>query len=207
MIKCKDVDTAIQKTNIDLINMYKWLNMNKLKLNTEKTKWMLINRKGPNHTCDRIQIGKEKIEKVKQIKYLGVIIDDKLTFNQQIEATIKKVASKTNFMSRIKKKLTFETKKIIYNSIILPSLDFCSTIYMSYTQAHINNLQKLQNRALRLILNCEYGTRTKFMLNELNMMSVKQRWIFNVLVFVYKMKNNLTPKYLSKKIRMIETQE
>lgn len=93
------------------MNMYKWLNVNKSKLNMEKTKWMLINRKGPNNTCDRIQMGNQKIEKVAQIKYLGVIIDVKLTFKQQIEATIKKVASKVNFMSRIKKKLTFDTKK------------------------------------------------------------------------------------------------
>ena len=52
-----------------------------------------------------------------------------------------------------------------------------------------------------MILNCEFGTRTMFMLNEMNILSVNQRWIFNILVFVFKMKNKLMPKYLQKKIK------
>lgn len=72
---------------------------------------------------------------------------------------------------------------------------------MPRTQTHMNNLQKIQNRALRMILNYEFGTRTKLMLNELNMMSVNQRWTFNMLTFVFKLKNNSLPQYLTEKIK------
>lgn len=53
---------------------------------------------------------------------------------------------------------------------------------------------------MRIILNCEFGTATKYMLDKLNMMSVKQRWMFNAMMFIFKMKNSLTPKYLTEKL-------
>lgn len=112
VIKSKDIDLAIQQTNFDLTNIFKWLNVNKLKLNIEKTKWILISKKDTKNINCEIKIDDQIIERVSQIKYLGILIDDKMTMHKQIEETIKMAASKVNFMSRTKKKLTFETKKL-----------------------------------------------------------------------------------------------
>lgn len=200
--KCTNMKDGIQKTNEDLENIYKWMNVNKLKLNVEKTKYMLMSRTEMNdNNLNEIKIGDQYIERVKKMKYLGIQIDDKLNLNEQIDTMTKNIASKTNFLYRISKKLTLNTKKMIYNSIILPHFDFCSTLYMGHTQAQLKQLQKLQNRSLRIILNCEFGTETKIMLDSLNMMSVKQRWLFNAMMFIFKIKNNLLPKYLTEKLK------
>lgn len=199
--KCNNIQEGIQKTNEDLESIYNWLNANKLKLNIEKTKYMLISKKDLNYNSNEIKIGDQSIERVKQIKYLGIQIDDKLTLNAQIEGLTKKIATKTNFLYRISRKLTQNTKKMIYNSFILPHFDFCSTLYIGHTQAQLKQLQKLQNRALRIILNCEFRTETKYMLDTLKMMSVKQRWMFNLMTFIFKIKNNLAPKYLTQKLK------
>lgn len=199
--KCKNVNEGIQKANEDLENIYKWMNANKLKLNIDKTKWMLMSKKTVKCNQNSIKIGGEFIERVQNIKYLGFNINEKLSLDKQMKNTTKKVAYKTNFLFRINKKLTFNTKKMIYNSIILPHFDFCSTLYIGHTQAQLKSLQKLQNRSLRIILNCEFGTSTKFMLEALNFMSVKQRWTFNTIMFIFKIKNDLTPRYLRNKLQ------
>lgn len=67
----------------------------------------------------------------------------------------------------------------------------------------LDRLQKLQNRGMRIILQCHRRTHITDMLAQLSWMSINQRMIFNVLVFVYKIKFNLLPAYLSENIRYV----
>src|SRR3978361_249622 len=103
-------------------------------------------------------------------------------------------------MYRISKNLTFHTKKIIHNSIILPNFQYCSTIYIACNKEDIEKMQKIQNRAMRLILNCDYYTHTEHMLKMLNWLSISQMIKFNVLIYIYKMIHGLLPNYLCDKL-------
>jgi hypothetical protein len=62
------------------------------------------------------------------MKYLGVEIDEKLNFKQHVDTTLKKMAKKVGFFGRTQQKLTKTAKITVYNSIISPYLDFCSSI-------------------------------------------------------------------------------
>lgn len=118
--KDKNVNIAIIKLNEDLNRIYNWLNEKRLMLNIDKTKWMLIARGKPKCKLIDVKIANNNIERVSQMKYLGIILDDKLCFEQQVKNCMKKTASKVNFLSRISKKLPFDTEKIIYNTIVQP---------------------------------------------------------------------------------------
>lgn len=96
-----------------------------------------------------------------------------------MEVRVKKVASKTNFLYRIAEKLPFETKKIVFNTIILSHFQYCSTIYFKCTKEQIGRLRKIQNRGMRIILNCEYLTPREYMLKTLNWLSISQLIKFN----------------------------
>lgn len=157
VIKSNDIESAINDTNDDLNRLYNHLNVKKLKLNRDKTKWMLIS-KGNRHVTNCplvIKIEDDIIQRVSSIEYLDVTLDDKLIFDEQVKMCVKKSASKVNFLKRIGKKLPFESKKLVYNAIIQPQFEYCSTIYFNCTKQQIDNIQKIQNRALRCILNCE----------------------------------------------------
>lgn len=132
MAKDQSVDDAINKINEDLKLVYDWLNTNKLILNVSKTKWMLLT-KGPKYydvNTNNVQINGVSIERVNCIKYLGLYIDEQLKFDNQIIELVKKTAPKINMLKRISNKLTFDTRKTIYHSIIAPNFDYCSTIYV-----------------------------------------------------------------------------
>lgn len=111
IIKSDSLEDAIEKANEALDDIYKWLNTNKLKLNINKTKCMIIDKSKNENRHYELRIGNQNVEQVENIKYLGVEIDDKMTMNAQIEKMKKKMASKVNFLSRIKNKLTLQTKK------------------------------------------------------------------------------------------------
>lgn len=76
----------------DLARIDKWLNINKLKLNLDKTKFMILNYSG--NKPDFISFGSQKIGMVNFIKYLGIIIDDNLSMGLHVDYVYKKVAKK-----------------------------------------------------------------------------------------------------------------
>lgn len=195
-IKTTNIEDGIQKLNEDLSNMHRWLNQNKLKLNVTKTKWIIISEKKNILNINKITIDGEIIERVKTIKYLGIDIDEHLKFNDYLISVKKKVSSTIYLLGRIRNKINVKTAKTIYNSTIQPHFDYCSSVLFQCNENQIKKLQKLQNRALRIILKRDRRSNINRMLTDLNILNVSQRIELNVLCLVYKLKNNLLPSYL-----------
>jgi hypothetical protein len=71
--------------NEDQTSLTKWLIFNKLKLNVSKTKYMIVARRRiPVASHDDLLIDNKHLEKVESIKYLGVQIDNRLTFKEHL---------------------------------------------------------------------------------------------------------------------------
>lgn len=184
----------------DMINVNTWLKMNKLKLNENKTKIMEINVINSTN----FEINNKVIEKVDKIKYLGCIIDKHLNFKDHIEYLCKKVGKKIGFFKRIRKKVTTITAINIYNAIIKPHFEFCSTIlYTCCADSQLERMQKLQNKAMRSIIGCNRFTPIQHMLQTLKWLDIRQRLQLNTLLFIHKMKMGLTPKYLTEQLRYV----
>lgn len=192
---------AIDKINLDLSSLYKWLNQNLLKLNINKTKYMVIGKTIVNNTNLNVNIDNTTIERVTHFKYLGIIIDDKLKFNDHILYITKNTSRKIGALYRAGNKLTNHAKITMYNTMIRPHFMYCSTILFLCRNSDIDKLQVQQNKAMRLILKCTRETPIRDMLQKLKWLSVRQLIYFNVLLFIYKMQNNLLPKHLCKNIR------
>lgn len=182
--------------NCELDTFNQWLSVNKLKLNAEKTKYILLCHKDVEEV-NELRIGNVVIERTREIKYLGCIIDEKLTFNGNCDYACKKLAKKVNFFSRISNRLDKETRILVYNTIIAPHISYCSTILFLSNKTQIERIQKLQNRCMKIILRKKWRTHSRTMLDELNWLSVKQQIHRDVLVFIYKVRNNMLPSYLS----------
>ena len=75
--------------NMDLNNIYKWCLLNKLIMNMDKTKFMVFTSKIYNSVS--IKINNVAIEQARSFKYLGLLIDDKLTFKTHIAQVTMKI--------------------------------------------------------------------------------------------------------------------
>lgn len=131
------------------------------------------------------------------MKYLGVMLDSNLNFSKHIDYIAKKISKKIGFLRRIRQNITTICAINIYNTIIKPHFEFCSTILYMGNDENINRLQKLQNKAMRAILRCSFYTPIRWMLACLKWLNIKQRILFNAAVFVFKMKHKMVPEYLS----------
>lgn len=202
-------EEVVRVLNRELKRVIEWLNQHKLKLNCSKCKALIISTNGKllkiDVNANPVVLNNEPIEIVQQMKYLGVIVDNNLKFNQHVNFVCKKIGKKIGFMGRVSKCMSVWTKTLIYNTIILPHFDYCSTLFLSINKCDLDSLQKLQNRAMRIILSCDRLTHIKDMLDKLNFLTVKQRIKLASLIFIYKVINNILPKYLKNKFDLINT--
>lgn len=193
----KNINDLINKIESDLGNIDRYLKANKLKLNVDKTKCMIIKGKRNNVVNDvTIRICGVPIDETNEMKYLGVLIDNKLNFKTNNQYVIKKVAKKIGFMSRVAKNLTAKATITLYKSIIAPHFDYCSSLLFLADSEDKQAFQRLQNRAMRIILWANRYTSVSMMLETLKWQSVWQRVVARTLQFVFKMKNGLLPDYL-----------
>jgi len=153
-----------------------WMNINKLKMNASKTKYMIvrsIRKELRGNTIFKCLNGIE-IERVETMKYLGIIIDDRLRFQDHCNYMLKKIGKKTNFLNRVGNYISVYTR-CIYKIIITPHFEYCAALSIGMGETQIIQLQKAQNRAMRVILQCDRYTKVKDMLEALQLMSVRQK--------------------------------
>ena len=200
----KDACTLL---NCFLKRLLDWLRSNKLKLNVNKTKCMLIttskvvkNRILSENPVQDIMVDGTSIEFVNEFKYVGIVIDEHLSLKNNVNYVIKKMSKKIGFLARASKFLSYHTRLLIFKCIILPHLDYCSTMLWGVDNVSLDALQRLQSKGLKIVLKCDRFTPTKEVLERVNMLSVKQRITLNVLVFVHKLEQGILPEYLCKMI-------
>lgn len=104
--------------------------LNKLKLNTEKTKYMIVRsvRKEIRESVTMECMDATVLECVEAIKYLGIMIDNKLSFVNHCDYMLKKIGKKTSFLNRIGNKITPYVREIVYKSIIAPHFEYYAII-------------------------------------------------------------------------------
>ena len=146
---------------------------------------------------NELKMGSAVIDRVNMIKYLGCVIDEKLTFNGNCDYVCKKLAKKVNFFGRVSNKLDKATRILVYNTIIAPHIQYCSTILFLSNKTQLERIQKLQNKCMKIILRKKWRTHSNELLDELDWLSVKQQIEKDVLVFIYKIRHNMLPSYLT----------
>ena len=97
---------------------------------------------------------------------------------------------------RIKCYLPVPTRKLFFNSYILPHMDYCCTVWGNINCRLTDSMVKFQKRAARIILDKSIETPSADMFAELNWMTFPDRVKFQKSVLIFKIFNNLTPSYL-----------
>jgi len=78
-----------------------------------------------------------EIECVKTMKYLSMIIDDRLRFQDHCDYMLKKIGKKTSFLNRVGNYISICTRCTIYKIIIAPHFEYCATLLISMGETQI----------------------------------------------------------------------
>jgi len=130
----------------------------KLEINTEKTKFMIFDTKNNNI---KIRIKGKSIEKVNNYKYLGLWLDNKLTFKKQIDAMKTKTQKRLMTIKRIcnyRNKLNPNKTIQIHRSFIRSNLEIGTASIRNAKKELLKQLDTIQNQSLRKVTGCTKTT-------------------------------------------------
>ena len=131
--------------NDELCNISGWLKANKLSLNISKTH-IVFNRKKNIDTKLKIHIDNQDIEEVLSTKFLGVIIDSKLTWKQHISHISGKIARSIGMIIKAKYYLNKNALLALYYSFVYPYFTYCNHVWGCTYSTNLDNLYRLQKK-------------------------------------------------------------
>ena len=140
-------------------------------------------------------IDRGEIRRVKSVKYLGMIVDDKLTWEQHIEFISEKMVRNTGILKRIRNFIPQESLLLLYHILIEPYLRYCSIVWGQCSESLKDRLQTLQNKAVRTIARVRYEEADhNILLANFGWLSVRNLIKLDTGIFIYKELNNMHPE-------------
>ena len=166
--------------NFNLIDVNNWLISNKIKINIDKSKFMIFSYRNPIQMNPLI-FGEGSIVSTQSIKFLGVTIDENLRFQEHIINLKSSLSRKVGLLYRLNKFLPFEILKLIYQSLILPRLYYGIILWYSAPQYLVQKLSVIQKKCIRAICNLQYNTSTGSHFKNLKLLKLEDIYRVNLL--------------------------
>ena len=184
-----------KEINSELEKIVQWLALNKLSLNAKKTKFMIFHykQKKINDIIPKLIINKVAIERVDEFNFLGLIIDEHMTFKSHANKIAAKIACTIGTMKRLKHFLPTSILRTLYNSLILPHLTYGIILWGK----ELKRINKLQKWALRTIVNAKYNEHTEPILKRLKLLKAADIYRLAAVKIVHKYRNNKLPLYFN----------
>ena len=183
-----------------------WLTNNRLMVNPSKSNFMVIGHPSKTYQFDfDLYLNKVKLPSCKSTKLLGIVIDDHLSWDDHIHYLLKKMSPKLGLLRRLSFTFPPDVLSSLYMSIIQPHIDYCISVWGSCSQTNINLIQKVQNRAARIVTNTyDYTVRSNTLLQHLGWMNVRQRHNYFTAILMYKSLNDTSATSLNDRFLMSE---
>ena len=196
-----NIDSIANTLNEDLANVSDWMRANKLSLNASKTEYMVIGSHKRLHQTrgdPPITLGYNQIKRVKVTKSLGLMIDETLTWDEQVTLITKKVNKGLNVIRRLRDFFDIKILTTVYQTLVQPYFDYCSQVWGGFGTTLCDKLQRLQNRAVRIITKSGYEVRSVLnLLNQLGLPNLEARRNQQLNILMYKVRHEMAPSSLS----------
>jgi len=166
----------------------------------------LITSQKKNTISDpKIEIDGILIEKVSEIKYLGIIVDERLNFNKNSENIVKKLNKKLGFLRRQGSKMDEASRILYYKSLVQPHLDYCSFLLNMSDKSFMDSIQKIQNKFIRAIKMKKRMENHDLVRKEINIVNISMRININVMKTFNRIINKNLPLELNKRITLVSS--
>ena len=141
-----------KKVNTELKYVKRWLDANKLSLNTNETNYMIFQSPGVAMPFNAtIKIGNRFISRVKYIRFLGLLLDESLSWKYHLSKLSKRSSRTCGILLKIRNNLSTGILRCIYNSLFMSFFQHGIVIWGQTFSSYIDPLFKLQKKAIRTI--------------------------------------------------------
>jgi len=190
------LQTLTQVVNTELTLVADWFSANRLTLNLDKTNFILFksHRKiGPSDDSLRLSINGIPITKVSSTKFLGVHVDQHLTWNEHIRSISDKIAKSIGILTRTAYLLPSCIRLKLYYSLVYPYLTYCNMVWASTYDSRLRRLMILQKRAVRVIAGVPRCVHSGPLFTNLRLLKLEQIRTLQIGLFMYRYEHGLLP--------------
>ena len=183
-----------------LCDVHSWMGSNKLKLNPDKTEFILFgspSQRASLASCFPVDILGSKLCPTDVVRNLGIFFDSGFTFSNHVASVCKSCFVHLRDLRRIRRFLPKSAAIALANALISSRLDYCNSLFTSLSCKDLHRLQCIQNSLARIVTNTHKYAHITPTLKSLHWLPIKQRCIFKTATLIYKYLHTGLPKYFS----------
>ena len=192
-----DISFITTTLNNELQKVSQWLKSNKLVINMSKTNFMVFSNISHNIEDIKIHMNEFQILHTNHTKFLGVHIDESMSWKYHIGEVCAKISQVVGILYRLRNILPPKILLTIYNTLFLPHISYCTMIWASCPKCYLDRAIKLQKRAVRLITKSSHYSHSAPLFHKLNLLNLHDIMLLQIGIFMYKCKNRLLPPYIA----------
>ncbi len=192
-----DKNFAQQYLNSELEKIEEWLSCNKLKANSSKTKYMVFAPRLRAYSNINFQLKLTNgcvIDKVNEYKYLGLIVDDKLTWKPHIKRLKSQLSKSLGILYKLRHLTNKQVLKMVFHSLFFSHLNYGLLCWARANKTYLNPLKILLNKALRCINFCNYTDPVTHILYKDKLLQVDELFKLELGKFMYRFSNGGLPQ-------------
>lgn len=194
-----DPNKLFDIANSELEKASAWFTANKLTLNVKKTKFMIFSEKQFNIGDNNLKIGDTIIEQIgtncqqKYFKFVGHVLDDKLSWQGHIEHISKKLASANFAINSSKNFLPLNIRKTLYYSLFDSHINFGNLLWGCAKTRELKKVENLQKKCIRNVALKSFRSHTEPLFKDLKILKLSDRVSFSRSIFMHKYRNKKLP--------------
>ena len=196
-LRHKNVKTLFDIMNRELEKFNLWLKANKLSLNTDKTKFTLFHKKIQSDNLPlklpNLSMNNVKIERESCLKFLGILIDENLSWSNHISTLESKVSCAIGLLYRSRPFLNLRSRKLLYFNFIHSHLSYANIVWGATHKTKLLKLENLQKHACKVISYKKRRDSAIPVMEDFKILRIPNLNIYQTLIFMFKVSNKQVP--------------
>ena len=188
-----DIGELYRNANHYIKGLYDWFCSNRLSLNPVKTKYIVLRPRHMKHNLSEysIQIGNTVLSRIgndcteKSTKFLGMHLDENLTWKLHINETNKKVSKTLFSIKQLKNTLPVESLRTLYFALVHSHLTYGILAWGNTDKGIIKQTNILQKRAIRIINKAAFNSHTDSKFKKLEILKLNDLFEYQSLLFMH----------------------
>uniref|UniRef100_A0A3Q3AH61 Reverse transcriptase domain-containing protein n=1 Tax=Kryptolebias marmoratus TaxID=37003 RepID=A0A3Q3AH61_KRYMA len=193
----QDIEWMLEKMQTEFMQIQNWFKLNKLSLNLDKTNYMLFTRRQRTVNIP-FKVDGVEICRVSEVKFLGVIIDEGLTWKSHLNYLRTKMAKSIALLYKVRDFLNDHAMYMLYNVLIVPHLVYCVEVWGKACNTSTKSVFVLQKRAIRVITRKHGKYPSNILFCKLRLLKFYDLVDYNILLVMYKAHLNSLPSNIQK---------
>ena len=168
----------------NLQHVYNWLQVNKIKVNVSKCKFIIFSY-GRKTEIAPLRFGDGEITETNEYKFLGVILDNRLTFKSHINHIKSKISQSIGILYKLNKFMPPNILKTLYETLIKPYITYGIEAWHSAPNYILEKVRVLQKKSIRAICDLSYNAHTNECFKTLKLLKIDEIFTENIAVYIY----------------------